>query len=193
MKRRRMTADRAGVLGRRSQRLLKRAVLRSLRTVIGLKLQPVGPEDTRRSRTSDECPWLGIFPHLPEDRYQRGSEEGVLRSQSRWHLRPAQIVCTRAVAAENSCLSRRTIQPPCCNRTSRPRWDNQRCASLSKEPSKTQSGLDLLDMSEARYHRPIHNDRADGEHHGGTKKYQSTQDVWADSPRWDCAIHWSRS
>ena len=41
--------------------------------------------------------------------------------------------------------------------------------------SKTQSGLDLWEMSEARYRRPIHYDCTDGAHHGSAKKYQSTR------------------
>ncbi len=43
-----------------------------------------------------------------------------------------------------------------------------------KGPSKTQGGLDLREMNEARYHCPIHNDGTDGAHHGHRKKYQWT-------------------
>src|SRR6266545_4114869 len=36
-----------------------------------------------------------------------------------------------------------TIQPPCCNRTTRPRLHDQRCASFSKAPSGWQRGIRL--------------------------------------------------
>jgi hypothetical protein len=107
-----------------------------LSTFIGMKLQSAEQEEICRSRTNDECPWPHIFPHSPQDKCQRGSAEGAPRSQSRWHLRLAQIVCTRAVPAENSCLSQRTIQPPRCNRTTRLLWHSQRCASLSHQNPK---------------------------------------------------------
>src|SRR5437879_9246115 len=101
----------------RSQGLLKTTVLPGVRTVIVLKLQPVEQEDTRRSRKNDECPGPGTFPHSPQDRCPQGSAAGVPLLQSRWHLRLAQIVCIRAVAAGNSCVWLTTIQSPCLNRT----------------------------------------------------------------------------
>src|SRR5580704_11633082 len=49
---------------------------------------------------------------------------------------------------------------------------------LVKRPSKTQSALDLRNMSEAGYRRPVHNDCTDGAHHGRPKKYRSTRTCW---------------
>jgi hypothetical protein len=53
-------------------------------------------------------------------------------------------------------------------------WPYQRCGIFFNRPSKTQGGLDLLDMREARYRRPIHDDGPDGDHHGSTEKHRST-------------------
>jgi hypothetical protein len=46
---------------------------------------------------------------------------------------------------------------------------------LRQGPSKTQSGFDLREMSEARYRRPIYDDRTDGTRNGRAKKYRSTR------------------
>src|SRR5260370_3109415 len=111
-----------------------------------MKPQCVEQEDSRCSRTNDVSPCSRIWLHRLQDRCHRETAAVAPRWQNGWHRLRVQIVCTQVAGAGRSFPSSRTTQPPCCNRTTRPLWHNQRCASFSKVPSGWQREILLREL-----------------------------------------------